>query len=138
MKIPITMKSWFMIPRDLRSDAGAISERYRGTVTVARPEPKPTRILGLSACPPRRSSMSSVVPGADVDCRHGPAHRPAIITPTLFASPTPIDPSPTAAALSLNVPIRPRRSVTEFAPSAPTSPPTVKIATTRPNWDACV
>jgi len=46
--MPMTMNSWFMIPRDFLIDGGAISDKKSGTETVARPLPKPTNTLQVS------------------------------------------------------------------------------------------
>lgn len=47
-RMPMTMKSWFMIPRARLAPLGARSARTRGTVVVATPQPRPITTLAKS------------------------------------------------------------------------------------------
>ena len=92
-----------MIPNDFLIDGGAISARKRGTVTVAKPHPKPIMI------------------------------RPIIIRARWLERPTMAEPSMIEKEEVRRVLTRPRGLVIELEPSEPTNPPRVKIETTNPN-----
>ena len=45
MSIPKTTKSWVNKPKEPLREGGAISDRYNGTLTVAKPHPMPMKTL---------------------------------------------------------------------------------------------